>query len=137
MKKSRFTDQQIAFALKQAEAGVAVINVAATAPNWREMLAQRDASDVYCPDHQAGAKMEEAIRQAKIDKDTVGGLIEAHVFNLPMGLGSCVHWEDKLDARLAYAAMSIQAMKSVEIGLGKDVASRRGSEVHDPISFDR
>lgn len=105
--------------------------------NWRAMLAQRDASDVYCPDHDAGAKMEESIRQAKIDKDTVGGLIEAHVFGLPIGLGSCVHWEDKLDARLAFAAMSIQAIKSVEIGMGKDVASKRGSEVHDPIGFDR
>ncbi len=112
-------------------------DLAVTAANWREMLALRDSSDVYCPDHDAGAKMEEAIRQAKVDKDTVGGLIEAHVFGVPMGLGSCVHWEDKLDARLAFAAMSIQAMKSVEIGLGKEVASRRGSQVHDPIGFDR
>ncbi|MBL0922019.1 MAG: chorismate synthase [Phycisphaerales bacterium] len=108
-----------------------------TAENWRDLMTLRDASDVYCPDHGAGARMEEAIRGAKVDKDTVGGLIEAHVFGAPMGLGSCMHWEDKLDARLAFAAMSIQAIKAVEIGLGKDVASRRGSEVHDPIGFDR
>ncbi|RMH27510.1 MAG: chorismate synthase, partial [Planctomycetota bacterium] len=83
-----------------------------------------------------GAQMIEAVRAAKKDKDTVGGLVEAHVFNLPPGLGSCADWRDKLDARLAYAVMGIQAFKSVEIGMGVGVADRRGSEVHDPIRFD-
>ncbi|MBL8746526.1 MAG: chorismate synthase [Phycisphaerae bacterium] len=104
--------------------------------NWRAMLAVRDASDVYCPDPAASEKMHEAIRAAKVDKDTVGGLVEAHVFGCPPGLGTCADWRDRLDARLAYAVMGIQAFKAVEIGLGKACAARRGSEVHDPIRFD-
>jgi chorismate synthase len=98
--------------------------------------AKRDASDVYCPDESASEEMRARIRQAKIDKDTVGGLVEAHVFNVPIGLGSSMDWRDKLDARLAYAVMGIQAFKAVEIGLGKECARRPGSQVHDPIRFD-
>ncbi|HVZ92870.1 MAG TPA: chorismate synthase [Phycisphaerales bacterium] len=107
-----------------------------TASNWRELKSARDASAVYCFDSAVAAKIEEAIRQAKIDKDTVGGLVETHVFGCPPGLGTCVDWRDRLDARLAYAAMGIQAIKSVEIGLGKDVSRRPGSKVHDPIEYD-
>jgi len=76
------------------------------------------------------------IHEAKLKKDTVGGLVEAHVFGCPPGLGSCMDWRDKLDARLAYAVMGIQAIKSVEIGLGKEAAQRPGSKVHDAIHFD-
>lgn len=107
-----------------------------TERNWKEVRAARDASDVYCPDEPVAERMRAAIRQAKIDKDTVGGAIETHVFGVPIGLGSCMDWRDKLDARLAYAAMSIQAIKGVEIGLGMAVAGRTGSRVHDPIGFD-
>lgn len=107
-----------------------------TADNWRSLVATRDASEVYTIDDDAGGRMIAAIRQAKIDKDTVGGLVEAHVFGCPPGLGSCADWRDKLDARLAFAVMGIQAFKSVEIGLGKDTASRSGSQVHDPIRYD-
>jgi chorismate synthase len=115
----------------EVESGVEV-----TADNWRERLAERDASDVYCPDADASERMRERIRLAKTDKDTVGGLIEAHVFGCPPGLGSSMDWRDKLDARLAWAVMGVQAMKSVEIGLGKETAARPGSAVHDPIAFD-
>jgi chorismate synthase len=108
-----------------------------TADNWRDMKARRDASDVYCPDPAASEAMHEAIRAAKVDKDTVGGLVEAHVFGCPPGLGTCADWRDRLDAKLAYAVMGIQAFKCVEIGLGKECAARRGSRVHDPIRFDR
>jgi chorismate synthase len=108
-----------------------------TEQNWRQMQARRDASDVYCPDEPASERMHEAIRQAKIDKDTVGGLVEAHVFGCPIGLGTCADWRDRLDARLAYAVMGIQAFKAVEIGLGRECAFRRGSKLHDPIGFDR
>src|SRR5690606_13117262 len=117
--------------IHEAETAVEV-----TEANWREVMAVRDASETYCPDEAVTARQCEAIRQAKIDKDTVGGLVEAHVFGCPPGLGACTDWRDKLDARLAYAAIGIQAIKSVELGLGKDVARRRGSEVHDPIGFD-
>jgi chorismate synthase len=104
--------------------------------SWRGLIAERDASETYCPDSAVTQLQRDAIRQAKIDKDTIGGLVEAHVFGAPPGLGSCMNWHEKLDARLAYAVMGIQAIKSVEIGLGKEVAARPGSLVHDPITFD-
>lgn len=107
-----------------------------TPANWRLMRETRDANEVYAPDPSVIGRMEAVIRQAKIDKDTVGGLVEAHVFGCPPGLGSCTDWRLKLDARLAYAVMGIQAIKSVEIGLGKEAAARPGSRVHDPIAFD-
>jgi chorismate synthase len=103
----------------------------------RELLKQkRDASDVYCPDESASEQMREQIRQAKVDGDTLGGLVEARVTGCAPGLGSCVHFDQKLDGRLAQAVMSIQAFKAVEIGIGKDAASRRGSQVHDEIGYD-
>jgi len=110
--------------------------VAVGEENWRALRDQRDRSETYCPDPEATVGQCDTIRQAKVDRDTVGGLIEAHVFGCPPGLGSSMDWTTKLDARLAYAVMGIQAMKSVEIGLGRDVASRLGSQVHDPIRYD-
>lgn len=107
-----------------------------TPENWEGLRDARDRSETYCPDPGATVRQCDVIRQAKVDKDTVGGLIEAHVFGLPPGLGSCMDWSSKLDARLAYAVMGIQAIKAVEIGLGREVASRFGSQVHDPIRFD-
>ena len=114
----------------------AATSVDVTPGNWKSLRTLRDASETFCPDEKATKDQCGIIRQAKIDKDTVGGLIECHIFNCPPGLGSCMDWRDKLDARLAYAVMGIQAIKSVEIGLGKDAASRPGSQVHDPIHFD-
>lgn len=104
--------------------------------NWRSLVAARDASETYCPDPAATERQCEIIRQAKIDKDTVGGVVETHVFGCPPGLGSCMDWRDKLDARVACAVMGIQAFKAVEIGLGRECARRTGSQVHDPIHFD-
>lgn len=112
-------------------------DVSITEANWQQMRAARDASDTYCPDAAASKRQEEAIHQAKVDKTTAGGTIEAHVFGLPPGIGSTMHWFEKLDARLAYAVMGIQAIKGVEIGLGFESAGRFGHEVHDPITFDR
>ncbi|MEO1278568.1 MAG: chorismate synthase [Planctomycetota bacterium] len=105
--------------------------------NWQELKTARDASETYCPDADATQRQIAVIRQAKIDKDTAGGLCEVHVFGVPPGLGSCVDWRSKLDARIAFAVMSIQAFKSVEIGMGRRVAELPGSQVHDPIHFDR
>jgi chorismate synthase len=101
-----------------------------------ELKRRRDASDVYSPDEAASEQMREQIRQAKVAGDTLGGLVEARVFGCPPGLGSCVHFDQKLDGRLAQAVMSIQAFKSVEIGIGKEAASLSGSRVHDEIGFD-
>lgn len=101
-----------------------------------QMIAWRDESEVYCPDPPISAKIIAHIHKAKTDKDTVGGLVETHVFGCPPGIGTCTNWDQRLDARLATAVMGIQAFKAVEIGLGKDCAFRRGSDVHDPITFD-
>lgn len=117
--------------------GTARTEVAVTSANWAELKTAREASETYCPDAEATQRQIEVIRKAKIDKDTAGGLCEAHVFGVPPGLGSCVDWRLKLDARLAYAVMSIQAFKSVEIGMGRRVAELPGSQVHDPIRYDR
>lgn len=107
-----------------------------TAENWREMKAARDASETYCPDAAATKAQGERIYQAKVEKTTVGGLIETHVLGCPPGLGSTMDWRDRLDARLAYAVMGIQAIKGVEMGLGMACAGRFGHEVHDAIGFD-
>lgn len=107
--------------------------------NWRELIAPRDASETYSPDGERGGvtlRQCAIIRQAKVDKDTVGGQVEAHVFGCPPGIGSTMRWEERLDARLAAAVMGIQAFKAVEIGLGVECARRTGSAVHDPIRFD-
>ncbi len=98
---------------------------------------ERDANEAYCPDDLAAVKMIAAIRKAKEDKDTLGGIIEVQVQGHPPGLGSCMRWQDKIDGRLMQAVASIQAIKAVEIGMGFQVASNPGSKVHDPIDFDR
>jgi chorismate synthase len=101
-----------------------------------ELRSSRDANEAYCPDQNAAPRMIDAIRQAKIDKDTLGGIVEVQVRGHPPGLGSCMRWQDKLDGRLMQAVGSVQAIKAVEIGLGFATASRRGSEVHDAIDYD-
>ncbi len=92
-----------------------------------------DASPVRTLDPMAEAEMIARIDQAKRDGDTLGGEIEVVVQGLPVGLGSHVHWDRKLDGRLAGMLMSIPAVKGVEIGMGFEAARRPGSEVHDPI----
>jgi len=101
-----------------------------------QLRAARDANDVYTPDAQAADAMIAAIRKAKEDKDTLGGVVEVQVHGLPPGVGSCFRWQDKLDARIAGAVMGIQAFKAVAIGDGFDVGAEPGSRVHDAIYFD-
>ena len=100
------------------------------------LRAARDASEVYCPCAGTSARIVERIHQAKVEQDTVGGWVEAHVFGVPPGLGTCVQWDERLDSRLTGAVMGIQAFKAVEIGLGTECGARFGSQVHDPIAFD-
>ncbi len=100
------------------------------------LRAERDESDTYTLDRETTEAQRAIIRQAKIDKDTVGGDVECHVFNCPPGVGTSMNWYDKLDARIAYAVMGIQAFKAVQIGLGAECSKRLGSQVHDPIHFD-
>lgn len=100
-----------------------------------ELIANRDANEVYTPDNNSADAMIEAIRQVKQGKDTLGGIVEVRVFNCPPGLGSCARWQDKLDGRLMQAVGSIQAFKGVEIGMGFGVAALPGSKVHDEIDY--
>jgi chorismate synthase len=92
-----------------------------------------DASPVRCLDEEAAGRMMAEIDDAKERGDTLGGIFEVVVTGLPVGLGSHVSWDLKLDGRLAGALMSVQAVKGVELGLGFTAARRPGSEVHDPI----
>jgi chorismate synthase len=95
-----------------------------------------DASEVRCVDAEAEGRMIEAIKAAAKEGDSLGGTVEVLGFGVPVGLGSHVHWDRKLDALLAQALMSIQAVKGVAIGDGFDVAALPGSEAHDPIAWD-
>ncbi|MDQ2648738.1 MAG: chorismate synthase [Actinomycetota bacterium] len=99
-------------------------------------LPRIDESSVRCFDAAAEDEMVAEIKAAAKDGDSLGGIIEVLAYGVPVGLGSHVHWDRKLDALLARALMSIQAVKGVEIGDGFEVAGRRGSEAHDPISWD-
>jgi chorismate synthase len=98
---------------------------------------QAEASEVRCPDAAGSATMVERIREAKHKGDTLGGIFEVVVTNPPLGLGSYAQWDRRLNARLAMALMSIQAMKGVEVGMGFESARRFGSEVHDEIFYDQ
>jgi chorismate synthase len=95
-----------------------------------------DANQVRCFDIEASEAMITEIKAAAKEGDSLGGVVEVLAFGVPVGLGSHVHWDRKVDAALAQALMSIQAVKGVEIGDGFDVAGRRGSAAHDPIRWD-
>jgi chorismate synthase len=96
-------------------------------------MARIDEDPVRCADPQTSALMIKEIEAAHTDGDTLGGVCEILAYNLPPGLGSHVHWDRRLDARLAGAMMGIQAIKGVEIGDGFATARRRGSIAHDEI----
>lgn len=99
-------------------------------------LVSIDESEVRCFDSSAEEAMITAIKAAAREGDSLGGIVEAIAYGVPIGLGSHVHWDRKIDALLAQAVMSIQAVKGVEIGDGFEVAGLRGSQAHDPIFWD-
>jgi chorismate synthase len=103
---------------------------------WPEVRARAKASDLACATPSAEALMKEAIKQAAHAGDTLGGGFEVVALGVPVGLGSHVQWDRKLDGRLAQALMSIQAIKAVELGDGYAAAHLPGSRVHDPIAYD-
>jgi chorismate synthase len=128
-----------------AELGIAVLSHVvqlgpvrskATERPTPEDLARVDASEVRCFDPAAELAMIDEIKAAAKDGDSLGGVVEVLAYGVPVGLGSHVHWDRKLDAAIARGLMSIQAVKAVELGEGFDVAGRRGSEAHDPIHWD-
>ena len=97
---------------------------------------QAAASEMFCCDPVAELDMKRLIDHAKATGDTLGGVVEVQVVGLPPGLGSYAQWDRKLDARLAMALMSIQAIKGVEIGIGFEASRLPGSQVHDEILYD-
>jgi chorismate synthase len=103
---------------------------------YAETYERAEESPVRTADKVAEEKMIALIEECKKEGNTLGGVFEVVTTGLPPGLGSHTQWDSKLDGRLAQALMSIQAMKGVEIGLGFEMAKRRGSQVHDEIFFD-
>ncbi len=101
-----------------------------------ELRALRDASEIYSLHPDRDAEVTGLIDRVGKEGDTLGGIVEVRVDGLPIGLGTHAQWDRKLDGRVAQAVMAVQAIKGVEIGMGFEVARRRGSEVHDPIHFD-
>lgn len=99
----------------------------------RQMQADAQNSPVRCPDAEASARMTAAIDEAARAGDTLGGIFEVFALGLPVGLGSHVHWDRRLDGKLAQALMSIQAIKGVEVGIGFEAGRRPGSAVMDEI----
>lgn len=98
-----------------------------------EKIEKSEASDVRVLDKDVEQPMRDAIDQAKKDGDSIGGICEVVVEGLPAGIGSYVHYDRKLDARLAFAVQSINAFKGVEFGIGFEASRRPGSKVHDEI----
>lgn len=96
-----------------------------------------DSSEVRCVDKNIEKLMIKEIDFAKENKDTLGGIIEIRVKNVPPGLGSYIHYDKKIDAHIAMNIMSIQAIKGVEIGIGFEVASKKGSDVMDEIFYNK
>jgi chorismate synthase len=99
-------------------------------------LERVDASPVRCFDPEAEGRMVAAVKAAAKAGDSLGGVVEVLAYGVPVGLGSHVHWDRRLDGLLAQAFMSIQAVKAVEMGEGWDVAGRQGSAAHDAIRAD-
>ena len=112
--------------------------VAATIPSLPlpELWNRAEASEVHCPDPAAAEYMKAAIDEARAAGDSLGGVFEVAATGLPVGLGSHVQWDRRLDGRLAAAMMSIPAIKGVEIGPAFENARRPGTQVHDEIQVD-
>ncbi len=112
-----------------------VINIGGVLSKYQHPVdwEKANASEVHCIDPIAEAEMIKVIDQAKEDGDTIGGAVEVVATGIPIGLGSHVHYERKLDARLALALMSIQACKAVSIGEGWEAADLPGSQYHDTL----
>ena len=103
--------------------------------NIKQLQEKTEASPVRCLDDQAAQEMMQAIDDAKANGDSIGGIVEVVVEGMPAGVGSYVHYDRKLDGKLAAAMLSINAFKGVEFGIGFEAADRFGSEVHDEIAW--
>lgn len=102
---------------------------------YRQIMDNSLSSEVSIGNPDFEEKVKRQIDRIRDEGDTLGGIIEVVVLNPPIGLGSYTHWEEKIDARIAYSVMSIQAIKGVEFGIGFKMGEMRGSEVHDEIMW--
>jgi len=114
---------------------VSISNLQSPISSYESRFAAAEASDVRCYDEATAEQMRAAIRQTMQDKDTLGGVVECVVLGVPPGLGSHVHWDRKLSTRIAAAAMSIHAVKGVEIGDGFAETLLPGTLVQDELSI--
>lgn len=102
---------------------------------YEERFQRAEESDVRCPDERSAQKMRDEIEKTIHGKNTLGGVLEIIALNLPVGLGSFMQWDRRLEARLAMAVMSVQAIKGVEVGDAFENAKRIGTQAHDPINL--
>ncbi len=102
---------------------------------YEERFQRAEESDVRCPDPGSAQRMRDQIEKAIHGKNTLGGVLEIVALNLPVGLGSFTQWDKRLEAKLAHAIMSVQAIKGVEVGDAFDNAKRLGTQAHDPIEL--
>jgi chorismate synthase len=100
---------------------------------YEERFARAEQSDVRCPVESAAQKMREEIEKTIHGKNTLGGILEIVALNVPVGLGSFMQWDKRLEAKLAQAVMSVQAIKGVEVGDAFENAKRPGTQAHDAI----
>ena len=104
---------------------------------YEERFQRAEESEVRCPDLRSAQRMREEIERAIHGRNTLGGILEIVALNLPVGLGSFMQWDSRLEARLAMAVMSVQAIKGVEIGDAFENTKRLGTLAHDPINLQR
>jgi chorismate synthase len=103
--------------------------------SYEERFQRAEESDVRCPVEGSAQKMRDEIEKTIHEKNTLGGILEVVALNLPIGLGSFMQWDKRLEARLAMAIMSVQAIKGVEVGDAFENAKRIGTQAHDPINL--
>jgi len=115
----------------------AVRTVMTAETEFAELVRITEESPVRVADSQAERLIIAEIDRCKKEGDTLGGIVEVVALGLPVGLGSHVQWDRKLDGRIGHALMSLQAVKGVEFGMGFEAARARGSELHDEIGYDR
>lgn len=105
--------------------------------SYEERFIRAEESDVRCPVESSASKMRDEIEKTIHGKNTLGGVLEIVALNLPVGLGSFVQWDRRLEAKLAMAIMSVQAIKGVEVGDAFENARLPGTRAHDPITLER
>lgn len=113
--------------------GTVSINISTLGNDYKNIFEKAETSEVRCPDLKISELMKKAIDDARTQGDTLGGLTQIIACGLPVGLGSYTQWDKRLNGRIAHALMSVHTVKSVEVGLGKQVSELSGSKVHDQI----